>query len=78
MSFAAITLCVASQRVFIVVISLSTQVRKLLDIPSYLVKRKSYEAPHYAVFSSLLRPGVISQITLQDSKQKAGDTASEQ
>jgi hypothetical protein len=35
-SFAAITLCVASQRVFIVVYSVIDSVRKLLDIPSYI------------------------------------------
>jgi hypothetical protein len=34
-SFAAITLCVASQRVFIVVNFLTESVRKLLDTPSY-------------------------------------------
>jgi hypothetical protein len=34
-SFAAITLCVASQRVFIVVYFVINSVRKLLDIPSY-------------------------------------------
>jgi hypothetical protein len=40
-SFAAITLCVASQRVFVVVVVvvdfISDSVRKLLDIPSYSV-----------------------------------------
>jgi uncharacterized protein HemY len=37
-SFAAITLCVASQRVFIVVVYfVIDSVRKLLDIPSYAV-----------------------------------------
>jgi hypothetical protein len=34
-SFAAITLCVASQRVFIVVYFAMDSVRKLLDTPSY-------------------------------------------
>jgi hypothetical protein len=35
-SFAAITLCVASQRVFVVVVYFVIySVRKLLDIPSY-------------------------------------------
>jgi hypothetical protein len=37
-NFAAITLCVASQRVFIVVVVIDfviALVRKLLDIPSY-------------------------------------------
>jgi hypothetical protein len=34
-SFAAITLCIASQRVFIVVYFVIDSVRKLLDIPSY-------------------------------------------
>jgi hypothetical protein len=39
-SFAAITLCVASQRLFIVVsvYFVIDSVRKLLDIPSYAVK----------------------------------------
>jgi hypothetical protein len=37
-SFAAITLCVASQRVFIVVVYfVIDSVRKLLDIPSYIM-----------------------------------------
>jgi hypothetical protein len=36
MSFAAIALRVASQRVFIVVYFVIDSVRKLLDIPSYL------------------------------------------
>jgi hypothetical protein len=40
-SFAAITLCVASQRVFIVVVYfVIDSVRKLLDIPSYLSTTK--------------------------------------
>jgi hypothetical protein len=39
MSFAAITLCVASQRVFIVVVYfVINSVRKLLDIPSYVTE----------------------------------------
>jgi hypothetical protein len=36
MSFAAITLCVASQRVFIVVYFVIDSVRKLLVTPSYI------------------------------------------
>jgi hypothetical protein len=36
-SFAAITLCVASQRVFIVVYFVIDSVRKLLDTPSYII-----------------------------------------
>jgi hypothetical protein len=35
-SFAAITLCVASQRVFVVVDLVNDSVRKLLDTPSYI------------------------------------------
>jgi len=35
-SSAAITLCVASQRVFIVVYFVIDSVRKLLDTPSYI------------------------------------------
>jgi hypothetical protein len=38
-SFAAITLCVASQRVFIVVTYFVDSVRKLLDIPSYFAPK---------------------------------------
>jgi hypothetical protein len=47
-SFAAITLCVASQRVFIVVYFVIDSVRKLLDTPSY--------SPRFSllVFSQLL------------------------
>jgi hypothetical protein len=37
-SFAAITLCVASQRVFIVVYFVIDSARKLLDTPSYDVQ----------------------------------------
>jgi hypothetical protein len=37
MSFAAITLCVASQQVFIVVSVSIDSVRKLLDTPGYVV-----------------------------------------
>jgi hypothetical protein len=44
--FAAITLCVASQRVFIVVYVVIDSVRKLLDIPSYDVQQKKV----YCVF----------------------------
>jgi hypothetical protein len=37
MNFAAITLCVASQRVFVVVVYfVIDSVRKLLDTPSYI------------------------------------------
>jgi hypothetical protein len=35
-SFATVTLCVASRRVFIVVYLVIDSVRKLLDIPSYV------------------------------------------
>jgi len=35
-SFAAITLCVASQQVFIVVYFVINSVQKLLDTPSYM------------------------------------------
>jgi hypothetical protein len=39
-SFAAITLCVASQRVFIVVVYFVIEsVRKLLDTPSYITAK---------------------------------------
>jgi hypothetical protein len=52
LSFAAITLRDASQRVFVVVVVIVyfviDSVRKLLDTPPYLVKRINYEAPHYA------------------------------
>jgi hypothetical protein len=36
MNFAAITLCVASERVFVVVYFVIGSVRKLLDTPSYI------------------------------------------
>jgi hypothetical protein len=42
-SFAAITLCVASQRVFITVVYfVIDSVRKLLDIPSYQAASNKY------------------------------------
>jgi len=37
-SFAAVTLCVASQRVFIIVLDCYDSVRKLLDILSYVIR----------------------------------------
>jgi hypothetical protein len=37
-SFAAITLCVASQRVFVVVYFVIDSVRKLLDTTSYIIR----------------------------------------
>jgi hypothetical protein len=41
-SFAAITLCVASQRVFIAAVYfVIDSVRKLLDIPSYMGEHRS-------------------------------------
>jgi hypothetical protein len=42
-SFASVTLCVVSQRVFIVVYLVIDSVRKLLDTPSYL--DDPYHAP---------------------------------
>jgi hypothetical protein len=39
-SFAAVTLCVASQRVFIVLYFLIDSVRKLLDIPRIVMLRQ--------------------------------------
>jgi hypothetical protein len=39
-SFAAITLCVASQRVFVVVYFIIDSVRKILDAPSYRIKHR--------------------------------------
>jgi hypothetical protein len=45
MSFAAITLCVASQRVFVVVVVvvdfIIDSVRRLLDTPSFILCKKS-------------------------------------
>jgi hypothetical protein len=38
-SFAAITLCIASQRLFIVVDFVIDSVRKILDTPSYVYAR---------------------------------------
>jgi hypothetical protein len=48
-SFAAMTLCVASQRVFIVVVVcfVIDSVRKLLDIPSYLISKTERGTKHY-------------------------------
>jgi hypothetical protein len=42
-SFAAIKFCVASQRVFIVVSVSVSSVRKLLDTPSYRLKRDNFK-----------------------------------
>jgi hypothetical protein len=43
-SFAAITLCVTSQRVFIIVVVyfVIDSVRKLLDTPSYIAKCSAF------------------------------------
>jgi hypothetical protein len=47
-SFTAITLCVVSQHIFIIVVYIIIDsVRKLLDKPSYLKVRKNTEAPNY-------------------------------
>jgi hypothetical protein len=43
-SFTAITLCVASQRVFVFVYFVIDSVRKLLDTPSYILMRDLMEA----------------------------------
>jgi hypothetical protein len=48
MSFATITLCVASQRVFVVVDFVIDSVRKLLDIPSY----QRFGGPSYPLLSA--------------------------
>jgi hypothetical protein len=54
-SFKAITLCVASQRVFIVVYFVMDSFRKLLDIPSYMdevqVKLSLYLSKHHALMT---------------------------
>jgi hypothetical protein len=50
MSFAAITLCVASQRVFVVVVVVVDfvidSVRKLLDTPLYVVQGRNQWLAH--------------------------------
>jgi hypothetical protein len=45
-SFATITLCISSQRVFIVVYFVINSVQKLLDTPAY-VKGRSYHRSMY-------------------------------
>jgi hypothetical protein len=61
-SFAAITLCVASQRVFIVVVDfVIDSVRKLLDTPSYC-------ALQTAIFKSNILFSVIVCHLLVDCK----------
>jgi hypothetical protein len=45
-SFAAITFCVASQRVFVVVYFVIDSVRELLDTPSYIHNIAQGEATH--------------------------------
>jgi hypothetical protein len=61
-SFAAITLCVASQRVFIVVslYFVVDSVRKLLDTPSYAM-----QPPHGAASCGALTPYTDQQILFQ-------------
>jgi hypothetical protein len=55
-SFAAMTLCVVSQQVFIVIVVcfFIDSVQKRLDTPSYMVKLACYEAPQYAVFFRII------------------------
>jgi hypothetical protein len=48
MSFVAITFCVASEQVFIVVYFVTDSVRKLLDTHSYILK---YTVPHTSVLT---------------------------
>jgi hypothetical protein len=58
-SFAAITLCIASQRVFIVVsvYFVIDSVRKLLDTPSYNVKVLGHTQPPIQWIPRAKRPG---------------------
>jgi len=55
-SFVAITLLVASQRAFIIVVVYFVigSVRKLLDTPSYCIKSSNCEANHVISFIVLL------------------------
>jgi hypothetical protein len=54
-SFVAITLCVASQRVFIVVYFVIDTVRKLLDTPLYLIASYCLCVCSYSFICDLLR-----------------------
>jgi hypothetical protein len=59
-SFAAITLCVASQRVFVVVVSfVIDSVRKLLDIPLHLPHLLEHRILSSVQFSSSLSPSDV-------------------
>jgi hypothetical protein len=54
-SFAALTLCVASQRVFIVIVYfVSDSVRKLLDTPSYLVPNCAWIWSYFRYISAVI------------------------
>jgi hypothetical protein len=62
-SFADITLCVASQRVFIVVsvYFVIDSVRKLLDTPSYML--------YYSAYSVSVKPPTIVTSLLMNQKR---------
>jgi hypothetical protein len=63
--FAAITLCVASQRVFIVVYFVIDSALKLLDTPSYIASLCQSARPKYClnkvskVFNSMFKRGSL-------------------
>jgi hypothetical protein len=66
-SFSAITLCVASQRVFIVVVvySVIDAIRKLLDIPSIEYNVYSHQVSQILTYSaSKIIP--VTHLTLND------------
>jgi hypothetical protein len=60
-SFAAITLCVASQRVFIVVYFVNDTVRKLLDTPSYTCENSRCEL--FVACDLIYKQNVNSHVT---------------
>jgi hypothetical protein len=73
-SFAAITLCVASRRVFIVVYFVIDSVRKLLDTPSYTSSSNTYteagnQYEHRFLYNCVAQLGSDTKVTgLQTSE----------
>jgi hypothetical protein len=66
-SVAAITLCVASQRVFIVVYFVIDSVRKILDIPSYFMSLQSRIINFHHQLHGLNRNGPFRPLNLKSN-----------
>jgi hypothetical protein len=70
-SFVTITLCVTSQRVFVVVYFVMDSVRKFLDVPSY-TPYTTWSVPVYTLHTMLLIDGIkLGEMTGRCLTQKS-------